>query len=249
MKKLKGISTNHYSITFGVTIKISESTESQSKICCTWQDETVCINCQEKTKLDCRWERKLLLRFMYFIMPAFIFGIGGIIFGALFTGMWWRLGAIAAYFAIFFIVETRILCSHCPYYSEEGKILHCLANHGFFKFAKYHPEPMNLFERILLVIGFLIFIIIFPLAQLYDLLFVITNLSSFDMYVLITISVLFGLSTISILTGFILLFTKICPYCVNFSCPWNKVPKEVVDAYLEKNIVMKEAWEKQKKKK
>jgi hypothetical protein len=30
---------------------------------------------------------------------------------------------------------------------------------------------------------------------------------------------------------------------VNFSCPLNNVPKELVDAYLVKNLIMKEAWE------
>jgi hypothetical protein len=30
---------------------------------------------------------------------------------------------------------------------------------------------------------------------------------------------------------------------VNFSCPLNDVPKEVVDAYLERNPVMQRAWE------
>ena len=34
-----------------------------------------------------------------------------------------------------------------------------------------------------------------------------------------------------------------CTACVNFSCPLNRVPKAVVDAYLLKNPVMKEAWE------
>jgi hypothetical protein len=29
---------------------------------------------------------------------------------------------------------------------------------------------------------------------------------------------------------------------VYFSCPLNKAPKEVVDSYLEKKSVMKEAW-------
>ena len=33
------------------------------------------------------------------------------------------------------------------------------------------------------------------------------------------------------------------PKCVNFSCPLNTVPKPVVDAYLKKNDVMREAWE------
>jgi hypothetical protein len=33
-----------------------------------------------------------------------------------------------------------------------------------------------------------------------------------------------------------------CPQCVNFSCPLNSVPKEIVDAYLERNLVMRQAW-------
>jgi hypothetical protein len=35
-----------------------------------------------------------------------------------------------------------------------------------------------------------------------------------------------------------------CSKCVNFSCPLNHVPKSMVDEYLERNPVMKEAWEK-----
>ena len=31
--------------------------------------------------------------------------------------------------------------------------------------------------------------------------------------------------------------------CVNFSCLFNRVPKEVVDEYLKKNEVMRKAWE------
>ena len=30
---------------------------------------------------------------------------------------------------------------------------------------------------------------------------------------------------------------------INFSCPMNVVPKEDVDAYLERNPVMQAAWE------
>lgn len=35
----------------------------------------------------------------------------------------------------------------------------------------------------------------------------------------------------------------LCPRCPNFSCPLNRVPKYVVDAYLKRNPVMREAWE------
>jgi hypothetical protein len=54
------------------------------------------------------------------------------------------------------------------------------------------------------------------------------------------------LSVISFLGGFYFFYVLrnlICPKCINFSCPLNKVPKKLVDAYLRKNPVMREAWE------
>lgn len=39
------------------------------------------------------------------------------------------------------------------------------------------------------------------------------------------------------------LILAVCPHCVNFSCPLNRVPRRVVDAYLARNPVMREAWE------
>ena len=34
-----------------------------------------------------------------------------------------------------------------------------------------------------------------------------------------------------------------CSRCLNFSCPGNTVHKQVVDAYLRRNPVMRAAWE------
>ena len=42
---------------------------------------------------------------------------------------------------------------------------------------------------------------------------------------------------------FLALRKYVCPRCVNFSCPLNRVPKRIVDAYLENNPIMKNAWE------
>jgi hypothetical protein len=52
-----------------------------------------------------------------------------------------------------------------------------------------------------------------------------------------------GLAAWGILMFFWTLQKYTCSRCVNFSCPLNRVPKAVVDKYLEKNPVMKEAWE------
>lgn len=40
-----------------------------------------------------------------------------------------------------------------------------------------------------------------------------------------------------------LLRRNICIRRVNFSCPLNGVPKEIVDSYLCQNPVMRQAWE------
>jgi hypothetical protein len=42
---------------------------------------------------------------------------------------------------------------------------------------------------------------------------------------------------------FVILGKNTCSKCVNFSCFFSRVPKEVVDEYLKKNEVMRKAWE------
>lgn len=173
--------------------------------------------------------------------PALFLTFGGVIVGSIFTGGWWRLGVLIGYFSVFFIVETRILCSHCPYYSREGLMLHCLANHGFIRFYKYHPEPMNTFERVLLIIGFILFGTLPLLAQVPSIVTVAGG-TPFNKSVFITLVTLIGVSVLGVIFSFTFLFTRICTKCVNFSCPFNKVPKEIIDSYLDKNPIMKKAW-------
>lgn len=225
-------------------VKITENvppTKKEYTPCCTWQDESSCEDCSLKTDLDCRWELKHLLRFLYVMSPALLIAFGAIIVGAIFTSGWWRLGALTGYYAIFFIIETRILCSHCPYYSEKGIILHCLANHGFIKYCRYHPEPMNLFERTLLIIGITLFAVLPLLAQVPSIIILSSSLPS-EQVKFIVLLVLLGLSLIAIIFGFTFLFTRICISCVNLSCPFNRVPDDLAEKYLNKNPDMKQAW-------
>jgi hypothetical protein len=35
----------------------------------------------------------------------------------------------------------------------------------------------------------------------------------------------------------------VCTRCINFSCPLNSVPKELVDIYLQHNPAMLAAWQ------
>lgn len=191
---------------------------------CTWKSVSECKNCSLDFQLKCRFNsRDLLLfacRFLLFLIPA----LAGLILSGY---AWYILGWIVFSIAFFGFWEIRILCSHCPFYAEKGFFLHCIANYGCPKFWEYHPEPISRSEKIQLVAGFIIMCgYPFPFLIL-------------GRQFILSILTVFGLG---IFWGALLKFT--CSKCVNFSCLLNRVSKETVDAYLERNPVMKEAWEK-----
>jgi hypothetical protein len=190
---------------------------------CTFRPVSECAGCGLGERLKCRFRTGDLLHFLAmfggFAFPAIIGVIGG-------GYGWWLLGWLA--FALFFfeLWEIRILCSHCPYYAEEGHTLHCIANYGSLKVWKYRPGPMSRAEKIQLWIGFAI-------LGGYPFPFLLLG----QEYILAFLA-LWGLGLF-----FWTLHKYTCPQCVNFSCPLNQVPKEVVDEYLRRNPVMRQAWE------
>jgi hypothetical protein len=191
---------------------------------CTWQPVSECAGCSIEGHLKCRFDRRHLLHFLgmfgVFAIPAFI--------GVIQSGYaWYLLGWVAFWLVFFGLWEIRILCSHCPYYAEKGATLHCIANYGCPKVWKYHPEPMSVSEKVQLVIGFVI-------LGGYPLPFMILGGQYLWAFV-----ALWGLAMF-----FWTLREYTCSRCVNFSCPLNCVPMEVVGAYLERNPVMRNAWEK-----
>jgi hypothetical protein len=156
----------------------------------------------------------------------FIFAITAFI-GVIIAGYgWFLLGWIGFWLLFFEFWEIRILCSHCPFYAEEGRNLHCIANYSSLKIWKYHPEPINLSEKIQLLIGFIILIG-------YPLIFLIIG----GQFIFLIVAI------IAIIIFFSFLITKRCGSCLNFSCPFNHVRKEIVDCFLKKNQVMRKAWE------
>jgi len=191
---------------------------------CIWKDTKECADCSIKGNLICHFRRKYLFCFLGFFLVFVITAFIGVIqagFG------WFLIGWLGFWLFFFEFWEIRILCSHCPYYAEEGKSLHCIANYSSLKLWKYHPEPMNLSEKIQLMIGFIILIG-------YPLIFLILG----DQFIFLIVSI------IEIIFFFSFLIIKRCGNCVNFSCPFNRVKQEVVDAFLEKNPIMKKAWQK-----
>jgi len=49
-------------------------------------------------------------------------------------------------------------------------------------------------------------------------------------------------SVMAALFWVLIMFYAFCSQCVNFSCPLNIVPKSMVDEYLKRNPVMRDAW-------
>jgi hypothetical protein len=190
---------------------------------CTHQPEKVCLGCQAKDQLMCRFKPKDLTSFLFGFLP---FGIA-VITGMILSGFgWYLLGWFGYWLFFFFVWEAKVLCSHCPYWVEDSKVLHCHANYGVFKIWPFDPSPMSISHKVQFLVGALL-LIAYPFPFM----------------------ILGGQVLLAVFAfGSALIFTyqlrkNNCSRCVNFSCPLNTVPKPLVDAYLERNPVMREAWE------
>ena len=157
-----------------------------------------------------------------FFVPA----IAGMFIGGNGLGL---IGYFAYWIVFFGLWENRVLCSHCPFYAEQGgqgHVLHCYANYGLYKLWPYDPRPMSSSHKVQFLIALGVFVG-------YPLPFLITSVQYF--YLSITL--------IGIVAWLTILKLRICPKCLNFSCPFNSVPKNVVDDFLKHNPVMRKAWE------
>ena len=219
--------------------------EEKIKICCSWNSKNKCIDCKIEEQLNCRYDRKKWLFFIINQIPTRLFAI----FGLIITGLlyyWWPLivfGSVVAFFTIFGI-ETRIVCTHCPFYSSNSKTLRCYALTGSRKIWKYRPGPMKIWEKIVISTHFL-FLLLWPIGfEAYLVWKVAINYSFYGLYSLLGMIILLSATTLAGAQFSYILKVVFCSKCINFSCPMNNVSKTVVDDYLSKNEIMKEAWKK-----
>jgi hypothetical protein len=190
---------------------------------CTWQDISKCADCPSGDALNCRFKWSDLLYFLAGFLPPAIAVVAGMIRGGFGC---YLLGWVGYMMFFFFVWEARILCRHCPYWAEDGRVLHCLANYGVIKMWRYHPEPMSTSEKVQFLVGAGI-IVLYPFP-----------------FLIIGKEYILTLITLAGMVSFAFSLRKhVCTRCVNFSCPANGVPKEIVDAYLRRNPVMRRAWE------
>jgi len=190
---------------------------------CTSSHESNCTGCPISGKLKCRFSASEWLKFLFLFSAFLVPGLIGMNQG----GYSNQIGWMFVFWIVFFCFwEIKILCSHCPFYAKEGFGLECIANFGCPKFWKYNPAPINRWEKFQLVVGF-------GILFGYPIYFSIIG----EQYLWA------GLTALGTIVFFVILGKNTCSKCVNFSCLFNRVPKEVVDEYLQKNEVMRKAWE------
>ena len=214
---------------------------------CTWDDQADCANCANQEKLACKRDPKIATAFAVISVPTMVVTIIGMIIIGFLAGAWWILIAFILWLVVIFgFIEIRALCTHCPYYAEESKALHCLGNNGAPKPWRYRPGPMNNIEKfIFLAPTILVVFILFPVGTFgYGIWFLVTHYAVYGLISLLGFIGVFLACLLSVGTFLYILKVFFCSKCVNFSCPFNTVHKAVVDEYLKKNPVMKEAWEK-----
>ena len=163
------------------------------------------------------------------LMDFYVLFIGWAIpfFAGMFIGKFWIGLAVWFGLAIVFFgyVEALILCRHCPHYAEKGFLLRCHANWGLPKIPKISRRPLNTLEKvtwlIYVAVLFLYYIPFFIVAEQW-LLLILT-------------------SSALVVAGWTLQRTQ-CNRCYNFSCPINRVPENVRDAFFKNYPEFSAAW-------
>ncbi len=211
---------------------------------CFKPDNEECKECSIKDVILCRFTRKEKIGFAlgnltYRILASAIF-----FFFFLITQIWWVIWVyIILVVLTFLILEPRLLCSHCPFYALEGRSLKCGGLWGMPKIWRYRPEPISRWEQNLMVL-------IGAIIDISPILGIFLGFIAFFLSPIKSIFYLIGLIVVSILFiglayyfGTVLLGDR-CKRCPNFSCRMNKVPEEYRRQFLDKNPIMKFAWEK-----
>ncbi|MCG3220307.1 MAG: hypothetical protein H7641_02910 [Candidatus Heimdallarchaeota archaeon] len=219
----------------------SEITDNNLRNCIARADSN-CNDCELNGKLICFVDKKFANKFTIGNILYRLLAIEIFIFSGLLIGHWWMLiSYVSTVLITFLIIEPRLLCSHCPFYEREGKCLKCWALRGMPKLWRYRPEPINRTEKtFMLILGS--FIDLFPfLGSIWGIVYFFMNIEG---NIVLGVGILISTVLFLIVAGY---FSKVllgfaCKKCANFSCAMNKVPKEVINKFLEKNPKMKKAW-------
>lgn len=185
---------------------------------------STCQDCLLQSSLQCHFSGRELGRFLVIALPPFV--LGGI--GIVHVSVWLLIPWLALILGYFGLVEIRVMCSHCPHYAEPGtKSLRCWANYGSPKLWKYRSGPMTVGEKIVFFTGLV-------LIAGYALVILVASMQ----WLLLA---LFAMLVIGMAA---LMYARMCSRCMNFACPFNHVAPSEHTAFLDRNPVVAQAWEK-----
>jgi hypothetical protein len=99
---------------------------------------------------------------------------------------------------------------------------------------------MQTWEKVVVqAFSFLVFILPFGIAIILE----IKLLAERETQLLaLLLAVLIVIQSVGGLVFFRYLTRRLCPDCIHFSCPNNRQPFTVIEAYLAKNPILQEAW-------
>jgi hypothetical protein len=102
---------------------------------------------------------------------------------------------------------------------------------------------MNKFEGFMMRFLIASIYFLFPLPIMgYGIWFLSVHYSGYALFSLFGVIGITGAFLLTSITFVAVLKIFFCLKCVNFSCSLNTVSKPVIDEYVKKNPVMKEAW-------
>lgn len=212
------------------------------KMNCIANEDSNCSECELKDHLICRFDDSFSNKFLlgntaYRVVALVILYLAGVILDQ----FWLMPIYLGGIILVFFILEPRLLCSHCPFYEKKGKVLKCWALRGMPKLWNYHPGPITRIEKIaMLSLG--AFIDLFPFIGIVGglLAFILNPLDNLLLGILL---IIFTFVFIALMIYFSkVLLGYACQRCPNFSCAMNKTPSNIITVFLNKNPVMKRAW-------
>ncbi len=207
---------------------------------CGWEGGSSCDDCELRQNLICREAQAERRFFVISQLPFLTLSFLGMGMVGLATGIWWPIFAYSlAGIAFLGPVEMAVLCRHCPHYAREGPRLRCIAPNPFPKLFLPNLSPLSWLERSVVIL-FSLFILSFPeLVQAYGIWSFFAGEGGFALLGMVGVDIATAMAALSF--GRVLA-RHFCSRCVNFSCPFNRVPEETVRGYLERNPAMLAAW-------
>jgi hypothetical protein len=199
--------------------------DNSNRDICIWDDPSKCNQCELNGKLHCHPYFQHSLYFGLAFLSSFIPAVLGIIFSMFSPMISFSIVGVWIVIAIFFfcVWESKVLCSHCPHYSNPAhKFLHCGINSGAYKITKYNPNQMKLSEKIQFLIGAGL-LLGYPLPFLF-------LLGQYVFFIFTLIGIIIWVITIQL---------KHCKECLNFSCPLNHTPETLKESFIKKNPEMR----------